>query len=264
MNSRIRQCSPIGAYHICVRAHDRGFIFEDEPVATRFIERMKVAFDNYNVKLPAWTVMSNHAHMVVEGDVERIARAFQSLGGSFCRWFNRHTGGRGAVFDSRYYLKPIVDRNQYINCLAYVFNNPVRAKITDKPEDYKWSNYADITACNFESGDNQLLVTRDLIDDLKERVTMTMSRSDSTLDPLPKAAASDKDVANTLKTYFPEYSANPCQNASTETENLIIKKLLSVHSTDESTTNAHQIARITKIAYIRVRKFFKDDSDDSQ
>ena len=88
MNNRIRQCSPIGAYHVCVRAHGREYIFKDETVAVKFIDRMKIAFENYDVKLPAWTVMSNHAHMVVEGDIERIARAFQSLGGSFCRWFN--------------------------------------------------------------------------------------------------------------------------------------------------------------------------------
>ncbi len=264
MNNRIRQCSPIGAYHVCVRAHGREYIFKDEAVAVKFIDRMKIAFENYDVKLPAWTVMSNHAHMVVEGDIERIARAFQSLGGSFCRWFNRYTGGRGAVFDSRYYLTPISDRNQYINCLAYVFNNPVRAKIADRAEDYKWSNYADIAEFNFETGDNKLLVLRDLVEDLKERVTLATKSSDFAIDPLPIKAASDKDLTNTLKDSFPEYSANLLQEDRCETEKMIVRKLLAIHSTDDSRTNAHQIARISKISYLRVRRIIADEFVDPQ
>ncbi len=258
MNKRIREVSPIGSYHVCVRAHDGKPIFDDMVVRMMFIDRMVKAFHKYEVKIPGWTLMTNHAHMVVEGDIEMIARAFQSIGGSFCRWFNRHKGGKGAVFDSRYYLKPISDRFQYVTCLAYIFNNPVRAKMVNRAQDYKWTTFGDIMNPYFKLADRELLVEHEMIEEVIQKVHEATDSSDSNLDPMPRIMVSDFDVENALKDNFPTFDPLKAREASSETEIAIVTKMIKVHNTAHTMTNAFQIARITGIRYHRVRKILTD------
>lgn len=35
-----------------------------------------------------------------------------------------------------------LEQTTLMNCIAYIFRNPVSAKVCKKPEDYKWSSYA--------------------------------------------------------------------------------------------------------------------------
>lgn len=254
MNKRIREDSPIKTFHVCVRAHNGKDIFDDYEVREKFIKCMVRAFHKYNLKIPGWTVMTNHAHMLVEGDKDGIARAFQSIGGSFCRWFNRREGEKGAVFDSRYYLKPIKDRRQYFICLAYLYNNPVRAKMVRRAEDYKWSTYNEIYNLDYELADHQVLVDRNLIEWLPEIVADSVNKVDRRIDPMSRVMVSDFDIEEALQEEYPEYDPRKSRELTKEQELEIVVKLFELHSTSQTCTNAYQVARITGIRYHRVRK----------
>ncbi len=49
----------------------------------------------------------------------------------------------GIVFRNRYKSQPILSERQLINCIKYIFNNPVRAKMVLSPEEYIYSNFQD-------------------------------------------------------------------------------------------------------------------------
>ena len=43
--------------------------------------------------------------------------------------------------NSRYQCQPIYDGSHLNNCIKYIFNNPVRAKIVSNPDEYQFSNF---------------------------------------------------------------------------------------------------------------------------
>ena len=47
----------------------------------------------------------------------------------------------GYVFRDRYYVQIITTVEQLWNCIAYIHNNPVKAEIVEKPENYNFSSY---------------------------------------------------------------------------------------------------------------------------
>ena len=47
------------------------------------------------------------------------------------------------MFRNRYVAEPIYERKYLINCIKYIHNNPLKAKIVSRCEDYKYSSYKD-------------------------------------------------------------------------------------------------------------------------
>jgi putative transposase len=59
---------------------------------------------------------------------------------NFARYYNRKHYRRGYFWGDRF-KSVIVDRGEtLVNCLAYIDLNPLRAKIVEKPEEYRWSS----------------------------------------------------------------------------------------------------------------------------
>jgi len=130
----------------------------------------------YFVKVIGFCIMSNHFHLLVKtvdnseiSDDEVTARIsdFYKINGTditedrlqryrekltdiseymkdikvqFSRWYNKINDRRGYFWGDRFKSVLIEDGNALLNCLAYIELNPVRAKICNRPEDYRWSS----------------------------------------------------------------------------------------------------------------------------
>jgi putative transposase len=86
--------------------------------------------------------MPNHAHLLITpahaGD---LGRAMQCLGRRYVRWFNDRHRRVGALFEGRY-RSSVVDADRYLlACMRYVELNPVRAKLCERPADFRWSSH---------------------------------------------------------------------------------------------------------------------------
>ena len=62
---------------------------------------------------------------------------------SYARWYNHKKERVGYVFRDRYKVEEITDLHHLYSCVKYIHNNPVKAEIIEKPEDYKHSSYRD-------------------------------------------------------------------------------------------------------------------------
>jgi hypothetical protein len=63
------------------------------------------------------------------------------LNGGYTGYFNRKYGRNGHLFQGRY-KGIIVDKDSYLIPLSrYVHLNPVRSKVVERPEQYRWSSY---------------------------------------------------------------------------------------------------------------------------
>lgn len=66
----------------------------------------------------------------------------RQLDGNFTQKFNKRHNRVGPLFQGRY-KATLIDRDNYsLEVSKYIHLNPVKAKMVDKPEQYKWSSYS--------------------------------------------------------------------------------------------------------------------------
>ena len=78
----------------------------------------------------------------------------KTLNEDYARYYNYVKNRVGYVYRDRYLSEPITNRNYLLNCISYIHNNPVKAGIVKKCEEYKYSSYNDyINKTNYINDD---------------------------------------------------------------------------------------------------------------
>ena len=90
----------------------------------------------------AFCLMGNHHHLIVEVDNAVLPSAMQELNFAYARAFNVKYRLRGHVQYDRYGARRIFDEDDLVGRYAYVVNNPVKAGLCAKAEDWLWSSHA--------------------------------------------------------------------------------------------------------------------------
>ena len=58
----------------------------------------------------------------------------------YAKYYNKEHKRVGYVFRDRYKTQPIYSEKHLISCVRYIHNNPVKANICKKPNEYKYSS----------------------------------------------------------------------------------------------------------------------------
>jgi len=85
--------------------------------------------------------MTNHLHLVVQTPIPNLSDGMKWLLGSYVPWFNKRHGRTGHLFGDRFHSNPVEKELYLTELVRYVVLNPVRAKMVERPEDYRWSSY---------------------------------------------------------------------------------------------------------------------------
>ena len=75
-----------------------------------------------------------------------LSEFMKTLKQRFTRWFNRHHGRKGTLWEDRFKSVLVEDGHAARTMAAYIDLNPVRAKMVDDPKDYRWCSYAEAVA----------------------------------------------------------------------------------------------------------------------
>lgn len=130
-------------YHITDRGNDKREIFADPADRGQYISLLEQAKKDFDLLIPAFALMTNHIHLYLVTPKANLSEAMFWLNNSYSHYFNRKHGKTGHLFEGRYKCK-IIQSDRYSLALArYIHLNPVKAGLTDKPENYKWSSAAD-------------------------------------------------------------------------------------------------------------------------
>jgi REP element-mobilizing transposase RayT len=96
--------------------------------------------DSTRYRLHAWVIMPNHVHIVVE-PLRELAAIMHWLKGRTARKANRILGRTDQTFwQDESYDHWIRNATEYQKVVGYVENNPVRAGLVEKAEDWRWSS----------------------------------------------------------------------------------------------------------------------------
>jgi len=132
---------PGAVYHITSRGNERRVIFLDDEDREQFLRLLADAIARFGWILTAYTLMTNHFHLVVETPTPTLSRGMQWLNGTYAAWFNSKYARSGHLFGGRYHAFIVEKEAYYLELLRYVVLNPVRAKMVERPEEYRWSSY---------------------------------------------------------------------------------------------------------------------------
>jgi len=128
-------------YHVTARGNERKEIFKDDRDREKFLKYVQSAVERYDGRVHVYCLMSNHYHLLLETPSGNLSQIMRHINGSYTTYFNIKRNRSGHLFQGRY-KAILVDKDEYAGELSrYIHLNPVRAKMTERPEDYEWSSY---------------------------------------------------------------------------------------------------------------------------
>ncbi|HYA27201.1 MAG TPA: transposase, partial [Acidobacteriota bacterium] len=141
MARRPRVFAPGLLYHVIVRGNQRRKTFRCDQDYKAYLDRLDKYRLQCDLRIYAYCLMPNHVHLLVETGSTPLAKFMQGLQQSYTQYFNRSYRKVGHLFQGRYQAI-ICERDKYLLALVrYIHLNPVRAKLTARPERYSYSGH---------------------------------------------------------------------------------------------------------------------------
>lgn len=163
MGRAARVFSVSGVYHVVFRGVNQQSIFEEEEDYNKLIEDIEKVKNDMHFSIYGYCFMSNHVHMVVKENKDlEISVIMKRILTRYARWYNIKYGRSGALIANRYKSIPVEIDDYFLHLIRYVHQNPLKACLVEKLEDYKFSSYQEYT------GESRL-IDRELVDSLIDR-----------------------------------------------------------------------------------------------
>ncbi|MBT9151420.1 MAG: Chromosomal replication initiator protein DnaA [candidate division WS2 bacterium] len=129
-------------YHITSRGNERKPIYLEEKDYYKFLDLLSQLPQRFGVIIHGYVLMANHYHLLLETPLTNMAKTIHYLNATYSGYFNRKYGRVGHLFQGRY-KGILIDKNQYLLAVSrYIHLNPLKSKLSDRPEDYLYSSYS--------------------------------------------------------------------------------------------------------------------------
>ncbi len=131
---------PGAYYHVTSRGNERKDIFRSRRDREKFLEYLQSATQRYGARIHCYCLMSNHYHLLMETPEGNLSQIMQHINGSYTTYHNIKRKRAGHLFQGRYHAL-LVEADAYaLELSRYVHLNPLRAGITEPPEEHPWSS----------------------------------------------------------------------------------------------------------------------------
>jgi putative transposase len=160
-------------YHVIVRGNQKQRVFKDAADFQKYLLTLTVYKNRTGCRIYAHVLMNNHLHLLIETQDIPLSKVMQGVNQTYTMYFNRRYRTVGHLFQGRY--KAIVcDREAYLlGLLKYIHQNPLRAKIVDRLDQYPWSSHHAYTGKNNPLG----LVDTDQVNQVLRMFSESKARS---------------------------------------------------------------------------------------
>lgn len=185
-------------FHVITQGINKSYIFEKSEDIKYHIKTMYKLSAQHEIKIIAYCIMNNHVHMLIEtDDIKELSKYMQRLNTTYAKYYNKKYNRVGYVFRDRYKTEGIYSEEQLYNCIKYIYDNPVKAGICNRPEEYPYSNYKKI---NKNLKENYIFI--DIEDDKKtseEVIEEYLTENDVKLEELKNDKIRLKEIIVILK-----------------------------------------------------------------
>jgi putative transposase len=139
--------APGALHHVMGRGIERTNLFRTDADRGDFVDRLAQLCLEGSLIVYAWSLLSNHVHLLVRTGRQPISRSMKKLLTGYVVNFNLRHKRSGHLFQNRY-KSIICEEDPYLLELArYIHMNPVRAGMVRDVEqlrDYRWSGHSAI------------------------------------------------------------------------------------------------------------------------
>jgi putative transposase len=127
-------------HHITQRGNRRENVFFSDDDRNGYLDWLKAYCSNYEVDILAYCLMTNHVHLIAVPETDDgLQRVLKPLHMRHAQKINRDRGWKGHLWQGRFFSSPLGEAYLWA-AIRYVEQNPVRAKMVVKAEDYPWSS----------------------------------------------------------------------------------------------------------------------------
>jgi len=129
-------------YHVTIRGNNRQNILKEDKDKEIFLGCILKFKLRFGFKLYGFVLMDNHVHLVIEANSNiNVSKIMHAITLSYSVKFRKKYRYSGYVWQGRF-KSNVIDGDGYIlECIDYIHNNPVKAGMVFKIEDYFWSSY---------------------------------------------------------------------------------------------------------------------------
>jgi putative transposase len=141
MARRPRIYIPGLSLHVVQRGNNKGDVFRATSDYRFFLKLLHHESARCDVAIHAYALMTNHFHlMATPAKDSGLSTMMQSIGRAYVPVFNLKHQRTGGLWEGRFRSFVIETESYWLKCMRYVELNPVRAGMTSRPDDYKWSS----------------------------------------------------------------------------------------------------------------------------
>ncbi len=140
MPRTVRQNASGVLYHLISRFVDREWFFTEEEERACYLRLLGLALAESDWLCVAYALMSNHIHLAMIAGETAMASWVRGVHAPFVDWMNARHHRIGPMFvrgPKDFAIRP---ENEGA-VIAYIHNNPVRAKVVDRARDSDWTSH---------------------------------------------------------------------------------------------------------------------------
>lgn len=129
-------------YHVIVRCNNKEFRFETEQDFSLYLNTLRWVQKKHRFQLFNYELMNSHVHLFMKPSEKfPLNKSMHLINWYFAYRYNLHKERKGHVWLDRYKSIPVESDRYALALMRYINQNPLRAQMVDRPEQWKWSAY---------------------------------------------------------------------------------------------------------------------------
>ena len=130
------------AHHVTQRGNRRERVFFEDGDYALYLDLLAEAAGQARVAIWGYCLMPNHVHIIATpSDEDGLRRTFRYVHRHYTGYINARMRVTGHLWQGRF-RSVAMDEAHLVCALRYVALNPVRARLVERPEDWRWSSTA--------------------------------------------------------------------------------------------------------------------------
>ncbi len=127
-------------HHVISRFVNREWFIRDNEDRFHYRRLLGRALSGSDWRCLAYAIMSNHIHLALVAGESSLESWIKRVHSPYANWLNQRLGRLGPIFADRpsaYVVRP----EDEAHLLAYIHNNPVRARVAELARDSHWTSH---------------------------------------------------------------------------------------------------------------------------
>jgi putative transposase len=128
--------------HIIQRGNNRSPCFYADEDYGLYLHHLTQLSQRFQCAVHAYVLMTNHAHLLMTPAIAGGASdLMKHLGQRYVQYINKTYRRSGTLWEGRFKSNLVQREAYFLACQRYIELNPVRARMVERPGDYRWSSY---------------------------------------------------------------------------------------------------------------------------